>query len=94
MPISNFEKETIVNFNEGEAEAYIFTYNKKLLRKLSRYARENPELCELKEVNSEGGKTYIIKKDRLSINFKRPLSEAEKERRRKNAMAQGFLKKQ
>ena len=92
MSLTNYERETIVNFNEADPEAYIFTYNKKLIAKLSRFTEENPQICELQSTNKEGGATYKINKDRLSINFRKPLSDEERERRRAIAKAHGFGK--
>ena len=34
MNLSSIEQETIINYNQGEAEATVFTYDKALIRKL------------------------------------------------------------
>ncbi len=38
MSLSRYEQETIVNFNEEEATAVVYTHNKALARKLVRLA--------------------------------------------------------
>ena len=60
--LTRYEKETIINFNEGENEAYIFTYNKKWQRHLETVMLLKPE-----ETNDVGGKTYILPKDRIRL---------------------------
>ena len=40
------EKETIFNFNEGEKEASIYTFNPALKRKLENLAQERPDECK------------------------------------------------
>lgn len=86
--ISQYEKETIVNFNEDESEATIYTYNKSLLRKLQKFSKEFPEFCKKTGSDEYGMEQYIVRKDRLSINLKKPVSEEQKialqERARQN----------
>lgn len=33
--LTNYERETIINFNEGENTASVYTHNKKLRRRLA-----------------------------------------------------------
>ncbi|MCM1224953.1 MAG: molecular chaperone, partial [Lachnospiraceae bacterium] len=58
MKLSKYEKETIVNFNEGEAEASIYTFNADLKRRLAEFARKYPLLCRLERATPEGSVTY------------------------------------
>ena len=39
---SKYEKETILNFNEAEATATIYTYNASLKRRLAEFSRKYP----------------------------------------------------
>lgn len=48
MKLTKYEKETIINFNEGEKEASIYTFNASLKRRLAEFARKYPALCRLK----------------------------------------------
>ena len=41
---SKYEKETILNFNEAEATATIYTYNASLKRRLAEFSRKYPVL--------------------------------------------------
>ena len=70
--LSPFEKETIIVFNKGEKEASIFTYEKTWQKHLETRFNIKPEL-----VNSYGGKSYIINKDRIT-KPRAPLSKKKK----------------
>jgi hypothetical protein len=56
--LTRFEKETIINFNEAEDTAHIFTYNRPLQRHL-----ENKLGFKPVKDNGFGGKEYEIPKD-------------------------------
>ena len=58
--LTNEEKETIINFNEGEGTAYIFTYNKGWQKHLEQKLGLKPVMD-----NGFGGKEYEIDKKRI-----------------------------
>ena len=63
MELSLYERETIINYNEGEPTASIYTHNKALRRTLDKLAQERPEDCRIDRVSHEGYATdYIIPK--------------------------------
>ncbi|MCI8499189.1 MAG: molecular chaperone [Clostridia bacterium] len=72
------EKETTINFNEGDEIATVYTYNSAMKRKLAAFAAAYPDLCRVREVCPTGAITYEIAKDRISVNFKKPLTEKER----------------
>lgn len=75
--LSSYEKETIINFNEGEAIAQIFTYNKAWQRHLQNKLGLEPTLD-----NGYGGRGYQIDKRRIRPpRAKVRLSAEEKSRR-------------
>lgn len=43
--LSKYEKETIINWNEGETIASIYTFNASLKRRLEDFSRKYPLLC-------------------------------------------------
>ena len=47
MNMARYEQETIINFNEEEKTAGIYTHNKVLRQKLAALARDRPEDCRL-----------------------------------------------
>ena len=58
--LTGYERETIINFNEVDAEAHIFTYNKAWQRHLESKLGLKPVMD-----NGYGGKEYCIDKHRI-----------------------------
>ena len=78
--LTNYERETIINFNEGEDTASVYTHNKALRRRLELLAQERPEECQLYKVTHwDEAVEYYIPKRWLKINPTRILSEAQRE---------------
>ena len=74
IKLTRYERETIINFNEEEPDAEIFTYNKRWQRHLETKFGIVPT-----ETNSSGGKTYTLPKDCIRLpQPKRKLSEEQK----------------
>ena len=53
--LTRYEQETIINFNEEDATASVYTYNPALRRKLSQLAQERPRECVLDETRDYSG---------------------------------------
>ncbi len=68
MKLSAYERETIILFNESSEPAEVFTYNKRMIRKLERLAKMFPDEFRLKSDNRDGGMTYIVPKNRILIS--------------------------
>ncbi|WP_034212283.1 hypothetical protein [Lachnoanaerobaculum sp. MSX33] len=77
--LTKYEKETILLSSEGDDYWELYTFNPTLKRRFAAYAKNHPDLCELKAITEEGSVTYRISKARLSIRLTEPYSE---ERRR------------
>ena len=54
MNMARYEQETIINFNEEEKTAGIYTHNKMLRQKLAALARDRPEDCRLVKASRSG----------------------------------------
>ena len=67
--LSKYEKETIINWNEGENIASIYTFNASLKRRLEDFSRKYPLLCRLERSTPEGSATYVLDKSRLSSGW-------------------------
>ena len=78
MSLSLYERETVITFNEAEATARIYTYNKALCRKLDQLAQERPEDCTLKGARDDGAVDYLIPKQWVRVRPPRVASEAQK----------------
>lgn len=85
MKLSKYEQETIINFNEQEPEASIYTYNAKLKAKLKKMADCAPEACVYVSQNHDGGVTYRIQKKLISV--RQPYSEERRKRDQEIALA-------
>jgi hypothetical protein len=59
--LTKFERETIINFNEEETIAYVFTYNRRWQTWI-----ENKLGVKPYEINSFGGKWYKLLKKQIS----------------------------
>lgn len=88
--LTKYEKETILLTNEQDDFWDIYTFNAALKRKLREFASKYPELCRLKAQTDEGSVTYQVKKDRVSVNFKKPISEEARQKRSKAAKERGL----
>ena len=76
--LSKYEKETIINWNEAENLASVYTFNASLKRRLADFSRKYPLLCRLERSTPEGSVTYVLDKSRLSIRLVPPYSEERK----------------
>ena len=88
--LSKYEKETIVNFNEGETEATVYTHNADLKRRLADFSIKYPALCRFVCENGVGGVTYVLEKSRVSIRLVPPYSEERRAAAREYARQHGF----
>lgn len=82
MTLSNYEKETIINFNEEEQTASVYTFNGALKRKLARLSEERPEECKLDQQHSTGAVEYLIPKKWVKVNAPPVLTEEQREKKR------------
>ena len=79
MSLSSYERETIINFNEGENAASVYTHNKALRRRLEQLAAERPEECRLfKASHQDQAVEYYIPKSWVKITPTLILSEEQK----------------
>lgn len=90
MKLTKYEKETIINWNEAEDIASIYTFNADLKRRLAEFSRKYPLLCRLEHSTAEGGVTYVMDKSRLSIRLVPPYSEERRAAAREYAKQHGF----
>ena len=90
IKLSKYEKETIINWNEAESTASIYTFNADLKRRLAEFSRKYPKLCQLERSTTEDSVTYVIEKSRLSVRLIPPYSEVRLAAARKYAKQHGF----
>jgi hypothetical protein len=94
--LSNYERETIINYNEQDNTADVFTYNGALKRRLSELSSSRPNEIKQVDVNTYGGVTYTVPKSWIKIVPTRILSDENKALRSsiaKNMVANRINKK-
>ena len=93
MNLSLYEQETIINYNEEEATASIYTHNRALIRKLDKFAQERPGDCHRQKTSHEGKAVdFTVPKSWVKISPPRRLTEDQKERLRKASTSPRFTK--
>ena len=78
MKLTNIEKETVINFNEDERTASIYTHNEALKRQLSELCRSYPEQVRQTAANDWGGLTFELPKKWLRVVPPRVLTPAQR----------------
>ena len=86
MNLTLYEQETIINFNEEEKTASVYTHNRALRRKMEQLSEERPDECRLTKTSHDGKAVdYSIPKAWIRIHPPRvaaPLTEEQKQKRR------------
>lgn len=85
--LSNYERETVINFNDEEKVAVVYTCNRALRRKMDKLAEERPDECRT-VTSFENSATYEVPKKWVKVSPPRFVSDEQKEaiRARSNAM--------
>lgn len=80
MKLTSIEKETIINFNEGELAVNVYTYNPRLRRRLRNLKEQQPDEVT---VNYDGDYSdYDLPKSWIRINPPRRVAPLSEEQRR------------
>lgn len=88
MDLTRYEMETVLNFNEEEQTASVYTHNKALRRKLDKLAQDRPGEWKLVRTSRDGkAADYTIPKEWIRTHPPRvpaPLTEEQKQKRREH----------
>ena len=90
--LTNYERETIITFNEAETDCEIYTYNQKLIHKLKKRCESHTNLYQKVSEDQFGGYTFRFPKTLLTISPRVPMSNDLREMHRKMAIANGLGK--
>ena len=88
--LTNYERETIITFNEAETDCEIYTYNPKLIRKLTERCESHPNLYQIVSEDNFGGFTFCFPKTLLTISPRVPMSNDLREMHRRMAVKNGL----
>ena len=78
MRLTNIEKETVINFNEAERTASVYTHNEALKHQLLELCQSHPEQVRQTAANAWGGLTFELPKKWLKVSPPRVLSPAQR----------------
>lgn len=78
MGLTKYEQETIINFNEKERLASVYTHNQRLQNTLLSLCESHPAQVKHKDGDRYGGMTFELPKKWVKIAPPRVLSEAQK----------------
>ncbi|MDE6590268.1 MAG: hypothetical protein K2K53_08030 [Oscillospiraceae bacterium] len=78
MKLTRIEQETIINFNEAERTASVYTHNEALKTRLLGLCRDYPAQVRQTAANRWGGLTFELPKKWLKVSPPRVLSPAQR----------------
>ena len=78
MKLTKIEQETIINFNEAERTASIYTHNEALKGRLLALCQTHPEQVRQTAANAWGGLIFELPKKWLKVSPPRILSPAQR----------------
>ena len=87
MSISKIEQETVILFNEAEANASVYTYNGTLKRKLSGLCSTRPEEARQTKDDGRGGLPFEVPKRWVKVNAGPVYTEEQRQAMKERARA-------
>lgn len=89
MKLSPAERETIILFSDADETASVYTFDRRLIKKLDTLCKKCPEdVREEKKKSGYGARNYIVPKACVSI--REPFSRERREAARKRAVEGGY----
>ena len=76
--LSNYEKETIINYNNEESTAQVFTYHRALQNKLNKLIGVNPDISILR--HGDEWTEYIVPKKWIKVSPPRQINYTDEQR--------------
>ena len=76
--MTRLEQETIINFNEAEGTATVYTHNAALTRKLEALSDQRPQEAKRGRSFPDGGREYIVPKRWVKVQPPRTYSEKQR----------------
>ena len=80
MSLSRYEKETIINYNETDGPASVYTFNAALQRKLDKLAQTSPNEVKCVNCSPEKCKEYLVPKNWVKVSPPRKFSDSTREK--------------
>lgn len=81
--LTNYERETVINYNNEEDTATVYTYHRSLQSKLNKLVGVNPDISILRQ--DEESTTYVVPKRWIKVSPPRQVNYTDEQ---KAAMAE------
>ena len=81
MKLSQYERETIINYNEADKTASIYTHNAALRRRLDQLLKTRPDEIAVERTGDDYTE-YVVPKKWIKVSPPKKVSEETKERAR------------
>ena len=78
MALTKYEQETIINYNQEEKTASIYTHDAALMRKLDAALENGAEITVKRE--GDGWKEYEVPKRCIKVRFPRKISDEQRQK--------------
>ena len=76
--LSNYERETIINYNNEDGTATVYTHHKALQNKLNKLVGTNPNISVVRQ--DEESATYIVPKKWIKVQPPRQMNYTDEQR--------------
>lgn len=76
--LSKEERETIILYTEVDDRAEVYTHNKRLINRLSKFCKDMPDEIQKIRESETGAVTYTVPRDWVRVSPKRKMSDAQK----------------
>lgn len=76
--LSNYEKETIINYNNEDGTAQVFTYHRALQNKLNKLLDSNPDISVLRQ--GDEWIEYLVPKSWIKVSPPRQVNYTDEQR--------------
>ena len=75
--LSKEERETIILYTEVDDRAEVYTHNKRLINRLSKFCKDRPDEIQKIRESETGAVTYTVPRDWVRVSPKRKMSDAQ-----------------
>lgn len=89
MKLTPAERETIILFSDADDTASVYTFDRRLIKKLDLLCRKCPDEVYEERRSGHGAKNYIVPKNCVSI--REPVSRARREAASRRAKEAGIM---
>ena len=79
MNLTAYEAETIINYNEEEKTAHVYTHNRALIKRLNQCCEKFPNLFKRESIEM-GAVSYTIPKRNIAVRIPKEYTQEQKDK--------------